>query len=72
MIFSFVNWDFAYGHFPFHQADRRRLQKYDGEQVKELGVAGYYIEKLGLFPAFDRLAVKSPGERDINPEHLLE
>ena len=70
MIFSFSNWDFAYGHFPFHQADRMRLQNYDGEQVKELGVAGYYIEKLGIFPTFDRIAVKSPGERDISAQDL--
>lgn len=70
MIFSFANWDFAYGHFPFHRADRVQLQKYDGEQVQELGAAGYYIEKLGPFPMVDRFAVKSPGERDITGQDL--
>lgn len=70
MIFSFSNWDFLYGHFPFHRKEREQLQQYDGATVKELGPAGYYIEKLGIFPVFDRLAVKEYGERDLDGQAL--
>lgn len=65
MIFSFSNWDLTYGHFPFHRKTREELKIYDGYDVKEINAVGYYIEKLGPFPLFDRIAVKYPGEHDI-------
>ena len=66
MVFSFPNWDFVYGHFPFYRAERERLSQYDGYSVSEMGVAGFYIDKLGPFPMFDRIAVKNPGDPDLN------
>ena len=72
MVFSFANWDFVYGHFPFRQKERSLLKEYDGKRVEQIGESWCYIEDLGpgFSPMFSDLALAESGQTALSGDRL--
>lgn len=69
-IFSFANWDFIYGHFPFRRAEREILNSLDGREVISLENDEYYLKEKGPSIVLNKLATKKRGEDDLTTEKL--